>query len=184
MYPPLVTAEAPAPARTRCSVCTSPHRPAIEALRASKMTLQDIHLETQKMGRGFKRETLGKHFAICLNGQRPLVDDDAAQSLADYGADAQTSAEIDFAVMVKRRAADMLRAGQLRVTAQHGLTAQALLDRRAEKAADRDLALNMARLLSGAVSMAPLSVIETRNVTPLEIGDGYAPDDLVDPRDG
>jgi hypothetical protein len=78
----------------------------------------------------------------------------------------------------------MLRAGQLRVTAQHGLTAQALLDRRAEKAADRDLALNMARLLSGAVSMAPLSVIETRNVTPLEIGDGYAPDDLVDPRDG
>ena len=36
------------------------------------------------------------------------------------------------------------------MTAQHGLTAQALLDRRIEKQADRDLALNMARLLSGA----------------------------------
>ena len=180
-----VTAEAPIRERTRCSVCSSEHRVAIEALRASKMTLQDIHLETQKMGRAFKRETLGKHFAICLNGERPLVDDNAAQALATYGADAQTSAEVDFAVLVKRRAADLLRAGQLRVTAQHGLTAQALLDRRAEKSADRDLALNMARLLSGSVSMAPLTVIESRNVTPDDglLGDGLAPEGVFDLRD-
>ena len=58
--------------------------------------------------------------------------------------------------MVQKRAIELLAAGDLRVTAQHGLQAQALLDRRAEKQADRDLALNMARLLSGAIIMTPL----------------------------
>jgi hypothetical protein len=162
--------------RTRCSVCKSEYKPQIHALRASGMLLADIHAATQKMGRGFKRETLGKHFRICLGGAQPEV---LAQEIADASKEAKTQAEIDFATLVQKRAAQMLAAGELRVTASHGLQAQALLDRRAEKQADRDLAVNMARLLSGAMVMAPSEVIEGRvlNVTPSLL----APSSVVEP---
>jgi hypothetical protein len=142
--------------------------------------MQDVHLATQKAGHPIKRETLGKHFAICLGGVKPMLDEDTAQAISDGSRSAQTQAELDFAVMVQKRAVDLLRDGSLRVTAQHGLTAQALLDRRAEKQADRDLALNMARLLSGAVIMTPMTVIEGRVLEPLELSDGLAPDGVYE----
>jgi hypothetical protein len=148
-----------------------------------KMPMTEIHAETQKLGRGIKRETIGKHLAICLGGKRPDIDEDAAKGIMAGSREAATAAELDFAVMVQKRATDLLRAGELRVTAQHGLTAQALLDRRAEKQADRDLALNMARLLSGAVIMTPLDVIEMRDVTPRELTDGLAPEGVYEPVD-
>jgi hypothetical protein len=170
--------EAACAARPRCPVCKSPHRAQIEALKATKMPLADIHAQTQKLGRGIKRETLGKHFRICLGGVSPEV---LGQQIADASAEAKTVAEMDFAALVQQRAVTQLREGTLRVTTQHGLTAQALLDRRAEKAQDRDLLLNMARLLSGAISMPPLTVIEARDVTPRLLDDGLAPDDIVDP---
>lgn len=166
--------------RTRCSVCSSPHRAEIEALRAAKMTFQDIHLATQKMGRGYKRETLGKHFNICLKGETPFVD---ARAIANASQDASTQAELDFATLVQKRAAAMLAEGNLKVTASHGLQAQSLLDRRVEKAADRDLALNMARLLSGSVIMAPQEVIEGRAIEVFDVEslhDGLAPAEVVD----
>jgi hypothetical protein len=168
--------------RPRCPVCKSPYKDQIHALKLAKMTLQDLHIETQRLGRGIKRETLGKHFRICLNGEPPLV---SSQSLADAGKNAQSQAEVDFAMMVQREATALLQAGQLRITAHHGLQAQALLDRRLEKQADRELALNMARLLSGAVVMAPATVIEGRavEVSSPELPDGLAPDGVYEPVD-
>jgi hypothetical protein len=147
------------------------------------MTLENIHLATKAMGRSFKRETLGKHFAICLGGQKPVLDEATAQRIADGSREAQSQAEMDFAIMVQQRATQLLRDGSLRVTAQHGLTAQALLDRRAEKAADRDLALNMARLLSGSVIMPPVHVIEGRAVEIRGLPDGLAPEGVYEPVD-
>jgi hypothetical protein len=148
----------------------------IHALIASKMPLADIHAETQKMGRGIKRETIGKHIRICLGGVKPEV---LGQEIVDESKAAKTQAEIDFATMVQKRASEMLAAGDLRVTASHGLQAQALLDRRAEKQADRDLSLNMARLLSGAIMMTPSEVIDGRaiDVTPSLL----APASVVEP---
>jgi hypothetical protein len=165
------------PARPRCPVCKSPHKAQIHALKASKMSLADIHAETQKLGRGIKRETLGKHFRICLNGVTPEI---LAQEIVDVSREAQGQAEVDFAIMVQKRATELLAAGDLRVTAQHGLTAQALLDRRAEKAADRDLSINIARLLSGSLSMTPITVIEGRVVEMPELPDGLAPEGVYE----
>jgi hypothetical protein len=172
--------DVPGTPRPRCSVCKHPQKAMIHALIASKMTLQNIHLETQRLGAPVKRETLGKHIRICLNGVKPEV---LGQEIADASKEAKTQAEMDFATLVQKRATEMLQAGELRVTAQHGLTAQALLDRRAEKQADRDLAVNMARLLSGAISVVPSIVIEGRvvDVTPLEISDGLAPVGVYEP---
>jgi hypothetical protein len=50
--------------------------------------------------------------------------------------------------------------GLLRVTTKDGLAAQALIDRREEKAEDRKFMLNLARLLSGGGGMAPERLIE------------------------
>jgi hypothetical protein len=157
-------------------VCKSPHKAQIHALIASKMPLALIHAETQKMGRGIKRETLGKHIRICLGGVKPEV---LAQEIDEANAQARTQAELDFAALVQKRASEMLARGELRVTASHGLQAQALLDRRAEKQADRDLSLNMARLLSGAMMLTPSEVIEGRAivVTPNLL---LAPDSVVE----
>jgi hypothetical protein len=163
------------PNRTRCSVCKSPYLPQIHALRATGMDLITLSNETRKLGAPHKRETLGKHFRICLKGVTPEV---MAQEIADASKAAKTQAEIDFATLVQKRASALLAAGELRVTASHGLQAQALLDRRAEKAADRDLALNLARLLSGAIIMPPSQIIEGRAVeVPL-----LAPDSVVEHR--
>jgi hypothetical protein len=145
------------------------------------MPLAHIEVETRKMGKAIKRETLAKHFRVCLDGQTPFVDDAGLRSISEGASAAQSDAERDFAILVQRRATEMLRDGQLRVTASHGLQAQALLDRRAEKQADRDLALNMARLLSGAITMTPYEIIEGRNVTEVrEITDGLAPISIVE----
>ena len=142
------------------------------------MSYSDLETETRKLGGAIKRETIGNHVRLCLGGTKPLMDDITAQTIADMGRDATTPAEIDFASLVQKRAVQLLKTGDLRVTTTHGLQAQALLDRRLEKQADRDLALNMARLLSGAIQMTPITVIESRA---LEITDGLAPDAVVEP---
>jgi hypothetical protein len=60
-----------------------------------------------------------------------------------------TKAE-DLAILVRDRTVEAMKEGRLEPTIQHGLQAQALLDKRAEKTSDRELAITMARLLSGA----------------------------------
>lgn len=58
----------------------------------------------------------------------------------------------DLAILVRDRTVKAVKDGTLEPTITHGLQAQALLDRRAEKVDDRDLRLQMARILSGAAA--------------------------------
>lgn len=141
-----------------------------------------ISTELRKTGKPIKRETLGKHLRGCLNGVVPEVNEATAQSVADAPSQAATDADLDFARLVQQQAIKLMQRGDLRVTATHGLQAQALLDRRAEKQADRDLALNLARLMSGALTPAPVQIIEGRVIEPLGLGDGLAPDVVVEAR--
>ena len=121
-----------------CRLCRSPYRPQFHALRATGMSFIDIVEESKRIGKhGLAVETVARHFRVCLGGETPTIDEEIAQTVADGQKAAATQAELDFAVMVQRRAVELLREGHLRVTAQHGLQAQALLDRRAEKQADR-----------------------------------------------
>ena len=50
----------------------------------------------------------------------------------------------------------MLADGELKIKTEHGLVAQGLLDRRAEKQADRRLMVELAGLLSGARAHAQM----------------------------
>jgi len=165
----------------RCPVCKPENKAQVHTLLASGMSYTQIEVEMRAAGRPIKHETISRHVRACLGGQRPEFDEATMQAVSDIGRDAVTAAQLDFATLVQRKATALLADGDLRVTATHGLQAQALLDRRAEKAADRDLTLNMARLLSGAIMMTPTTVIESRAVEIREIGDGLAPEGVYEP---
>jgi hypothetical protein len=158
-------------------ICLAPYRAQVHALRASGMTYEKMEEALGVMGHPHKRQTISLHFSGCLLGKVPMLDQATAQQIADLAGSAKTQAEIDFAAMVQQRAVALMAQGQLKVTTKDGLQAQALLDRRLEKQADRELSLNMARLLSGSIAMVPTTVIEGRSVEVL------APPGLIEPRD-
>lgn len=145
--------------RRRCSACRSPHVLAINTLLAAKTPYLRIEDEMRKLGTPIKADTISAHFRVCLDGKPELTREDAI-TVSELGSSATTDEQRDFATLIQQRAMELLEKGEIRVTAAHGLQAQALIDRRAEKAADRDLAVNIARLLSGAMIQTPMRVIE------------------------
>ena len=90
-----------------------------------------------------KRETIAKHLKECIGTAKkgPVV----AQAAAKTKTPAKGAP--DVAVLVQKQVVEKLEAGEARVTVQHGLQAQQLLDKRAERAKDRELAVTLARLL-------------------------------------
>jgi hypothetical protein len=77
----------------------------------------------------------------------------------------------DLAAVVVRKTLRQMAAGKLAPTLRDGLTAQQLLDRRAEKAADRGFMLNLAMALAGGGREMP------RTLLPATIED---PDDVIE----
>lgn len=115
-----------------------------------------------------KRETISRHRDVCLGvkGAKPAtIAKVAAQVTKD-----QPIAD-DVAVLVQREVVKRLKEGEARVTVQHGLQAQQLLDRRAERAKDRELAVTLARLLH--TPPPPASAIMER-IDPVTIIEGEA----------
>src|SRR5262245_14076121 len=168
------------PRERRCSICRGPHRAQINALRLSGMNYSQIAAALAGMGVKMKRDTISAHFTICLNGNAPTIDQATGMELINGAKNAKSQGEYDFATMVQRRAIAMMEAGTLPINATHGLQAQALLDRRAEKQADRELSFNIARLLSGSIAMPPVEIIEGRARDVTALTDGLAPPALVE----
>jgi len=98
-----------------------------------------------QMGMGVSMRDLNAHKKTCLN-------DSASVAKADLLAQEN---KVDFAELVRAKAVARLRAGEIEVSTQHGLNAQALIDRREEKTQDRDLMLSLARVMSGALGTGP-----------------------------
>jgi len=111
-----------------------------------------------------KRETISKHLRVCV-GSTAKPDD--VKAVADVvKAETPAGTSDDVAVLVQKRVVEKLQAGEARVTVQHGLQAQQLIDKRAERAKDRELAVTLARLLhSGA---PPPEAIRARHVDAIE----------------
>ena len=89
----------------------------------------------------------------------------------------------DLAELVRDKTLADVKAGKLKPTLQHGLMAQQMIDKREERAADRQLAIKLARMLGGRTP--PEGVII--NVTPEqrllaaqgEEGEEFDPTDLA-----
>ena len=88
----------------------------------------------------------------------------------------------DLAELVRDKTLADVKSGKLKPTLQHGLMAQQMLDKRQERAADRQLAIRLAAMLGGG--KAPDNVVV--NVTPRALSltegeddgdDGFTPID-------
>ena len=65
----------------------------------------------------------------------------------------------DLAAVVVKKTLRQMAAGNLQPTLRDGLTAQQLLDRRAEKAADRSFMLNLAMAMAGGGQRTPVKYL-------------------------
>jgi hypothetical protein len=157
--------------RRNCSICGTPRGTLINAYLAAGRTPHWIEGQMRSMGEPIKDETIRKHVAGCLNG---TVDPSILMRAADGKTDKSVADNADFAAAIRTEANRLLAAGQLRVTAAHGLKAQELLDRREERQADRQLMAELATLLSGSTLAPPEDLIEGEwvDVTPERIEAG------------
>lgn len=158
----------------RCSICGDPRRRQfVDRKIAEGANDTAISRDSRLMAAAdagvskMKALTISKHRRVCLTqgvGERvaPAVRAEVAVMSAKVReglADAN-----DLALLIRDAVAEKVRVGEVRLTAQHGLTAQAQLDRRAEKQAGREVLIRMTRLLLGIGP--PAEVLPARDVTP------------------
>lgn len=143
-----------------CSIERSPYKDEINFLLQTGTSLNGIEKQMRSAGHPVKRETVKRHLDECLNGKAENLVDPEEFVYRQVGRKATTVVERDFAVAIQKQALAELAKGTLRVTTKDGLLAQQLLDKRAEKAKDREFIMNLARLVSGAGAPPPDTVIE------------------------
>jgi len=137
----------------------------VDALIAAGTTDRDIVATLKSAGLRVTAASLAQHRATCRGG-----------SLAKARFAASQRGPKDFAVLVRDEAARLLDAGELEVSAQNGLIAQAMIDKREERSADRRLALNIARMLAGTPT--PANVIIEGLAVEVD-GNEYEPEELA-----
>jgi hypothetical protein len=115
-----------------------------------------MEAKSREDGIVIKRETISRHLKTCLSVPKEVTPQKMAHAAAhlDVGE--------DVATLVQAQVIEKLKDGSARVTVQHGLQAQQLLDRRAERAKDRELAITLARLLHSP--LPPTDLIMERTV--------------------
>lgn len=137
----------------RCGICESDRKNVVNAFLQAGRTPNWIEHRLREMGSPTKAETVRKHLHRCLNGSAENIAL-LQEAIPEPGKPApEVDPRADFAMAIRAEANRKLAAGELTVNAQHGLAAQALIDRREEKKADRQLMVELAGLLSGARSL-------------------------------
>lgn len=155
---------------TTCRICLDePIRMVVNGLIVGGASTEFISKNLGVLGMGVAKRDLNAHRKKCLDNSAVVAQTDLA---------AQEN-RVDFAEMVRAKAVAKLRAGELDVTTQHGLQAQALIDRRDEKTQDRDLMLSLARVMSGAIGVGPPAALiegDYVDITPDGVLPGWAED--------
>ena len=142
-----------------CSICTDPERSElVNGMLDLRFPHTRISLESRKVfpAAPIKAETIGrhaKHYKLRSRVKLPSI------AKVEKAPPTQLDPSGDLAEMVAVRAAELVANGSARVSVGDGLKAQALLDRRAEKAEDRRFMLNLAQLLSGGGQPAPKELL-------------------------
>lgn len=106
------------------------------------------------------------------------------EDIPDDGPEPEVALTDDLAATVVKRTMSRLASGELKPNLRDGLIAQQLLDRREEKAADRQFMLSLAQALAGGGYSPPTQLLPATTDTPDEVIEGYfeevslAPDHL------
>ena len=139
----------------RCVICADPAKVdwvARRLMEGHSLTKMEEMSRLTSVVTPIKRETIAAHKNICL----AMPPSATPAKIAETAKAVTKGREIpeDVAVLVQREVVQKLKDGTARVTVQHGLQAQQLLDRRAERAKDRELTVTLARMLFTAVPPA------------------------------
>lgn len=155
----------------RCSICSNAQKNEWVARRHLEgYSFTKMEELSKADGHSIKRETIAKHLKVCLGTEAKGEEVAAVAAKVETTVrEAHKGPDADVAVLVQQEVVRKLQAGEGRVTVQHGLQAQQLLDRRAERAKDRELAVTLARMLHAP--QAPDAAIRAR---PVEVIEGEA----------
>lgn len=159
-----------------CSICSDParnefvNRRLAEGYSALRIDTASRTAEAEELGiTPMKRETVANHVKNHLAVGVPA---DAPPEMRQRVAIANARGAVgladpdDVALLVRNEASQLLREGKLRITTQHALQAQQMLDRRVEKQKDRELQYAIAALMVSA--QPPATIID---VTATEVSD-------------
>jgi hypothetical protein len=154
-----VLSEGLAPVLTQCHACRHPLVEVINRRLTSEGWAQGkVSDWLKELGpdQYISRNSLGKHYREHL-----MEDHERARKAAADAMEAQKKTRkgpktSDLAVLVRDTVLDHVESGILIPTIAEGLRGQEIIDRRAEKGADRDLMLQVAQLLGGAVPAGAL----------------------------
>jgi len=122
-----------------------------------------------------KSETISKHREHWI-ARLPATERDLMAQLAGGYA-----AKPDLAELVRDDVRRRVEDGDLHPTVQQGLIAQQMIDRREERAQDRELAMGLARLLSGSGEHTPARVIDGSARAVERLIEGRRPDRIPVP---
>ena len=150
-----------APVLTGCHVCRSPFVDSINKKMRDGLPDTKISEWLTDAGQYFSRITLGKHRREHLMDEHERLRQNAVKAMKKQQATIKTSGG-DLAVLVRDYVESAVKDGALTPTLAEGLWAQEMIDRRQEKSAERDIALQLAEILGG--STATYQVLEAREV--------------------
>jgi len=154
----------------RCSICNDKAKNTWVAARHlegySATAMEDMSRNIASPVTKMKRETISRHLRRDVGVSPEEFKPEEVKAVAATVEAPAGTAPDDVAVLVQQEVVRKLKAGEGRVTVQHGLQAQQLLDRRTERAKDREVAVTLARLLHAAAP--PPEVIRARPVDAIE----------------
>jgi hypothetical protein len=148
--------------RLKCSIEKSPYCDEVNTMLASGVSPNSIEQHMRALDYPMKRETIARHLVRCLDND-PAAHVDMKKVVGKTPGLPPPPAKMsehDFAVAVQKIALRELAEGRLKVNTKDGLVAQQILDKRVERAKDREFVMNLARIISGAGQPPPDDVIE------------------------
>ena len=121
-------------------------------------------LETE--GQYVSRVTLGKHRRDHLTSEFEKSKSEAIKIMEDRKKTLKPSSGKDLAGLVRDYTLSSLESGEIVPTLAEGLRAQEIIDKRAEKSSDRNLAITIASILGGTT--ATYQVIDAKQVEQID----------------
>lgn len=155
-----------APVLTGCHVCRSPLVDSIN--RKMRDGVSDIQISKwlEDAGHYVSRITLGKHKREHLTEDHERLRINAIKRMKKQQKTIKAGG--DLAVIVRDYVQSAVESGEMAPTLAEGLRAQEMIDRRQEKGADREIALQLAGILGG---VATYQVLEAREVQQIGVGE-------------
>lgn len=157
------------PLLTQCHVCRDPRVETINGWMKAGVTDVEIERRLKEGGDGYSRVTLGKHKRRHLMARHDQARREAVKAMEKQSRTIRGPTNTDLALLIRDNVVGRVIAGELEPTTAEGLRAQEMLDRRAEKGADRELILQLAQVLGGAV---PVIEGQYRDISEEALEDG------------